>query len=481
MISKYIQFITAIALLVSLGCSSDSKSGGEAGNAAAPVVDPTIVKEDVAGGSLPGIEWSLVKFDFISPNDIEDLADAKVKVEVAHNLPPIATWTLLYNKSFKSIEGGTVIVADQPATAKKVDWDISKMEPGNYFLFAVIKYGNDQNVRFLTSSVPIDDEAGDNRTPFMSLITNINARVLAPSAVQPLQFIGVDPDGDDVKYGIDYTTDNGGTWISVTKDLLIDSPLLVPDPNILGQVTYTWTLPANLTRGARYRVRLTGKDSKGKVGEALTQLFGVSPTQVTFNSDIKALYNNRCVSCHGSTKMPNPDRDLRLDYFDRPILGAKQYNGSENRRTQALARTVTRTNPAETMPPTGALSQTEQDTIQLWAWGNYGSGLARPDVSFQAASPAAPVAGSPFTINYTPTDTDTANLRVWVQYRLNNNGAFTNILDNGARTAATASQEVLDLSDPKFTAGTQLNIRIIVDDGTGRQSDRTQNFTIVAP
>ena len=482
MISKYILVITAAAIIGAIGCSNDSKSGGDSGgNAATPVVDPTVVKEDVAGGSLPGIEWSLVKFDFISPNDADDLTGGQVKIEVAHNLPPIATWTLLYNKSFKSIEGGTVIAENQAATVKKVDWDVSKMEPGNYFIFAVIKYGTDQNVRFLTSAVPVEDEAGDNRTPFMSLITNINARVIAPGAVQPMQFIGVDPDGDDVKYALEYTADDGANWTSVFKDLTIDSPLLVPDPIIQGQVTYTWTMPAGLARGARYRARLTGKDTQGKVGEAVTQLFGISTSQITFNSDIKALFTTRCVSCHGAAKMPNPDRDLRLDFFDRPILALKQFNSAGNRTTQILARTVTRATPAETMPPTGALAQNERDLIQLWAWGNYGAGLAQPDVSFQASAPVAPVTGQLFTINYTPTDTDTPNLSVWVQYRLNNTGAFINIADNVARPVTVAAQDGLTLNDPKFVVGAQINVRIIVDDGTGRQRDRTQNFTIVAP
>jgi hypothetical protein len=191
------------ALAVSLGlnaaCSSDSKSNRSGDEqASGPLADTTVVTEDVEGGSLPGIDWALVKFDFVHPGDPEDITTTSVAVEVAHNLPPIATWSLFYNKSFKSTECGVAIAENQKSDVKKLTWDISQLEPGNYFLFAVIKYGNIQNIRFHSSAVPVDDPEGDNRTPFMSLITNVNNQVLAPSAQQTLQFIGVDPDGDDV-------------------------------------------------------------------------------------------------------------------------------------------------------------------------------------------------------------------------------------------------------------------------------------------
>jgi hypothetical protein len=488
MITKFTWLLTVASFVVATGCSSDSKPKADRGNAAAPNTDPTVVKEDVAGGSLPGIEWSLVKFDFISPNDAEDLTGGHVKVEVAHNLPPIATWTLLYNKSFKSIEGGTVIAENQASTVKKVDWDVSKMEPGNYFLFAVIKYGSDQNLRFLSSSIPIEDEEGDNRTPFMSLITNINERVLAPGAVQALQFIGVDPDGDDVTLGMDYTADDGTTWVNIFKDIDPADARLVPDVAIAGQVSYSWTIPPTLSRGARYRVRLTAKDTLGKVGEAVTQKFGVAAAQVTYQSDVRALLTAKCISCHNGTAGTAPGSSMFAN-FDSPVLtGNTTRMGAQDRRTQITARTVDNVNPALRMPPSGSLTPAELDLIQLWEWGtgananSYSAGAAQPSVAYvTAANTAFPENTPGQIIQFTITDADSPTLTVLVQYRLNNTGPFTDIetLTNVPRTTPYD----YSWTTPDLAATTPVELRLIISDAQGRwrTNDNTRSFSVTVP
>lgn len=477
--------VVVITLIGIFGCSSDKKSKRSGSTDAPPVVpDTTVVTDDVEGGSLPGIEWALVKFDFVSPGEPEDITNNQVNVEVSHNLPPIATWSLLYNKSFKSTEGGVVVAADQPATTTKVTWDIAKMEPGNYFLFAVIKYGDVQNVRFLTSAIPVEDTEGDNRTPFMSLVTSLTDLIVAPNAPRSLAFIGVDPDGDDVTYGLDYTADDGTTWVNIFKDLDPTDPLLVPDVAIAGQVTYAWAVPPALARGARYRVRLTGKDTLGKVGEAVTEKFGVATAPVTFDSDVRALFTAKCISCHnGALGVPGntaPGSSMFVNY-DSPVLtGNTTRMGAQNRRTQITARTVDNTNPTLRMPPGGGLTPAELDLIQLWEWGtgananSYAAGTVQPSVAFvTAADTAFPEATPAQIIQFTVTDGDSTTVTVLVQSRLNNMGNFADV--ETLPNVTTGTPFDYNWTTPIVTATTPVELRLIISDGTGRWRTNNNN------
>lgn len=74
---------------------------------------------------------------------------------------------------------------------------------------------------------------------------------------------------------------------------------------------------------------------------------------VTYTGDVKAIIDNNCVSCHGTT---NPNAGLSLVTYQQVRNAAENGN--------LIPRMNNATNP---MPPTGRLSATVRALIDAWA------------------------------------------------------------------------------------------------------------------
>jgi ankyrin repeat protein len=94
-------------------------------------------------------------------------------------------------------------------------------------------------------------------------------------------------------------------------------------------------------------------------------LLGQSPAKVDFKKDVQPLFNQYCVGCHGPTQQMNGFRlDRRSDALrgatvTRPILPGDSARS-------ALVGRIAGNELGPQMPPTGAMSAAQIDTIKRW-------------------------------------------------------------------------------------------------------------------
>jgi hypothetical protein len=481
--------IAVLGLCLAIGCgrskpkSTDANLSKTSQNSAGEGA----VKEAI---DLSTFFWEEVDFTFIRPgtDDLKN-AEATISIEIqATNAPSEVTWSLFYNKSFMSPEGGIAIIEDQPVTQTSAVWDTSTLERGTYFLFAVLKLQTTMTVRYFGSSIAIEKGGDENRTPFVSLAPGIEGVAYKAANVIPIKFLAADPDGDEISFTIEYSPDEGATWTAIASGLKRGSTSFVEDTTT-GQLTYNLTVPAGLAVSSGYQLRVVASDGKKTGLGAVANRFGmIDNTDITYTSQMRGLVAAKCAAAGCHTSAPAA-KALRLDYFDSPQLGAAQSQGFNSRRALILSKT--RVDAAVPMPPPGspALTEQERNFIELWT---FAQGLGGPRNVAGSARPGAvtntvvnPVAASVFTLDAVTATTipitvdwtidipagDTATYEVLVA---NSSDAFATwtLLSPPGLTATTYTWNVSrDTYTP--SANGLARIRVVATTDKGRQNDRT--------
>src|SRR5690606_13650988 len=92
------------------------------------------------------------------------------------------------------------------------------------------------------------------------------------------------------------------------------------DPEDPTRYTVTYALGPDLPVRTQYRLRVTGTDVNGKIGEGVTTNFGIGNRNemvyVSGPRPMRAIFADYCQTCHSGT---TPQGNLRLEYYDQPF------------------------------------------------------------------------------------------------------------------------------------------------------------------
>ncbi len=81
-------------------------------------------------------------------------------------------------------------------------------------------------------------------------------------------------------------------------------------------------------------------------------------TKITYNTNVKPIIDNNCLSCHGNPTTNNAP--ISLTNYNEVLLAAKQ--------SDLLKRM---TDPSTAMPPAGLLPSTTSDIVKKWINDGY--------------------------------------------------------------------------------------------------------------
>ena len=158
--------------LMAIGCSTEEppsragKSKAKAANAESENTDsdkvieteseneePRVETQAVEETELPSLDWADVEFRFVSPDADSDHDTGEIVVEVDTGKFVGGEFGLYYNQAFHSLDGAQAIAEDLDPKTKEVTWDTSDLEPGTYFLFAILERDEQMNVQFFKGTV----------------------------------------------------------------------------------------------------------------------------------------------------------------------------------------------------------------------------------------------------------------------------------------------------------------------------------------
>jgi hypothetical protein len=436
---------------------------------------------------LTSFFWD-VDFTFVRPG-VDDLKDVEtsVPVEIAsESAPSQMTWSLFYNKAYMSPEGGIAIAEDMPIATKSVTWDTTAVERGTYFLFAVLKLQTTSSIRYFGSAVAVEKGGAENRTPFVSLLPGIEGTAYLAGNIVPVKFLAADPDGQEVTFSVEYSSDLGKKWNKVISGLKRDSTQVTFDQTT-GQITYNWQIPPGMSVGANYVLRVTASDGD-KEGLAKTiNKFGMISSGVDFSNTLRPVVTAKCAGAGCHVSIPAA-RNTRMDFWDSPQIGTSQFNGFRDRRRDIPLRTAA--DAAKPMPPVGspALTAAERDLFQLWPMRQGLGGQAQLQGSTRPGTTAntltAPTVNTAFTFDSVNTTTPTPIAVTWnisslptepvtfeVLYAKSTDGfqAWTSLA-----SGLTDQNYTWNVSASNFTPAADggTRIRVVATSNNGRQNDR---------
>jgi hypothetical protein len=491
--------LIALGLItVSIGCG-----GSKPKNQNANAVPAAIAASEEASGAavvdLSKFYWEDIDFTFVRPS-LDDLknVEATISIEVASEKAPAEmTWSLYYTKSYLSPEGSTPIIENQPIAEKTMAWDTTTLARGTYFIFAVLKVQTTMAVRYFGSSIAVEKGGAENRSPFVALTPGLDGIAYKTANVMAIKFLAADPDGQDVLFTIEYSSNEGASWTPIVSALKRDDPAFVEDP-ITGQLTYNWTIPAGLPVGSGYQLRVVASDGNKSGLGLVTKRFGmINATDISYSSQIRAIVAAKCAPCHTSAPA---SKNLRLDFFESPQIGATESNGA--RQVRALVLAKTRKGALLPMPPVTSpqLTEEERDLIELWS---FPQGIAGARNVPGSAAPGAvvatnvinnPLAAAAITLPTVVTETiavpidwtidtpvgDTVTYEVLVA-KISAPNVWTSLA--AGLTVSTYTWNVSRTNFPSL-ATEPTRLRVVATTDKGRQNIRTasvQDITILAP
>lgn len=271
-------------------------------------------------------------------------ANGVIKIEVdIKNANAESTWSAFYSKK-TDLSDPVVIDEDLPTSTTSVNWDVSGLGAGTFYLFGEIKVAG-KTKTFKATNPVILDEAGNsaNGKPSISLDFPLGDNVFVAGAAQNIRWTASDPDNDALTFKIEYSADGGANWTMITDNI--------------AEKTYAWDA-TGLEQGITYKVKVTAKDAKGATNLATSaKNFGVATTAMTFAAGFGAMVTQRCANCHAAG---GPNQGVfRSDNFDLATIGVSdKMNNIKNRIEN------------NTMPPGGnALGGPDKAILTMWLWG----------------------------------------------------------------------------------------------------------------
>lgn len=291
---------------------------------------------------------------FVKPSADEEVALSAISYDVQvsfGNVAPTARWGLFYTDKKDTILGGVAIIEDLATTTTQVPWDVSFVESGTYFLYAMLTNGSVTTVHFAPGSFEIAGGVSGNSAPSIHLTSPAGDLIYAPGADVTVAFTASDKEEDPFTLKIELTSD-GTTWSTLADELDETTNL------------YTWTVPADAAKTARYWIRVTASDGLNESSVENEKPFGVNDTPVSYTEGVASVFSAKCASCHVSE---NPEVDPPPGML---ITESYMVAGAINGAGEVKDKILERTRPGGGMPQAGSpdLTPEERDAIQFWLW-----------------------------------------------------------------------------------------------------------------
>ncbi len=331
--------LNAIVTMVFMSCGQQPQGSKteyyvEEGTSS-PKEDVEIKKDDA------NVDPKAFQFVIAKPTAGASADQLVVRVDIKNPITA-ATWTLFYSPN-QDLSQAIAIASDLPLTQPQVNWDISALAPGSYYLYAIVSADGKSLIFKNTEPVVVAENTAGNNRPTLSLQFPLGENVFVVGTAQNIRWASSDPDNDPISFKIEYSA-NGGTAWTMIADNVTDK-------------TYAWNA-AGLTQGIAYKVRVTATDDKGATAVAASpRNFGVALTPMTFAGGFGTLLTAKCGTCHNAGG-PN-QAQFRSDNYALATTGvaAKQVN--------IKTRIENNTMP----PPPGApLTAQEKQQLTMWLW-----------------------------------------------------------------------------------------------------------------
>lgn len=303
--------------------------------------DSTVDEEKNDGSTATTPDPKALALNFKDTGGADANGIIKVEVEIK-NADDKSTWSASFS-SKADLSDPTLIDEDLTVDTTFVDWDVSNLGAGTFYLFAEIKVAG-KLTRFKATNPVILDETGTptNGRPSISLDFPLGENVFVAGTPQNIRWTAADPDNDAISFKVEYSADGGANWTMIADNV--------------AEKTYAWDA-AGLTQGITYKVKVTAKDAKGALNTATsTKNFGVATTPMTFAAGFGAMIALRCANCHAAGR-PNQGT-FRSDDFDLANIGVSDKMNNIKTRIEN-----------NTMPTAGGLLAPDKAILTMWLWG----------------------------------------------------------------------------------------------------------------
>ncbi len=259
----------------------------------------------------------------------------QIKVALANNKPN-ATWKLFYTTTANATTGGTLIGDQTLSGGGVVDWNVTGIPAGTYFLYAELKDG----VETAVAASP-----GSLRIGLPSIVLGQGWREGSKGFLSNADLTYNVANKDNIKnYTVNLAVKKGD---GAYEDIVTNNSDLTK-----------YTLPGSyaFTDGVTYTFKATLLENSTEVhfDESLGPV-GIATAVVSFATLRTAIFNQECIICH---RLPSPMGSFRSDLY-----------GTAEGAFARAETIVIRMNDAEMpMPLAGRLSIEARDRVKLWYW-----------------------------------------------------------------------------------------------------------------
>jgi hypothetical protein len=336
--------LSSLVILIASGCDTEEVANMRTQGGGLDQV-PMI------GTPTPSIE-SVFSIGFDEPNSKVFDADDEWEIEISVSgiIDPKGTWSVYYTTGSTKLIDAKLIRENIPLSTKKIAWNTSELEPGQYLLLMTYANNNIRNEVFARNPISVSHPNPGNRPPVLTLHNFLGYQVFKPNDEKIIRFTAVDPDNDPITIKIEWSQDDGQTYTDITnQEALVH--------NNAGEYQFTWALDlANYnTATIKNRIKLTASDDRQKsaVKRSLDP-FGLANSIMTFDGGMRDLLTEKCAPCHTQSNVNGS-----LDALN--VANIEQVRERRNSIATAVLN--------GSMPQGSSLPDEDKKNIVLFSWG----------------------------------------------------------------------------------------------------------------
>jgi mono/diheme cytochrome c family protein len=312
------------------------------------------VEGNALKGDAPELgEKVFPSLSFINPPDAGTVAGDSLEINVAlADARKTTKWSIHFASEKGAVSGGLTIADNIPATQTTYAWDTSVVDPGTYYLYAVVTDGTDQ-LKF-----PAKGAVQVTRAPVVTLTSHQGEQIFK-NQVGPgnITWTMINANGATFHYTLEFSSDNGTTYLPIPGGEDVNNLFSFSGWNIANTADYP--------RSSRYKVRVSAIDKSAADPKVVSQSaspkgFGIADQNFTYFGDVyPVLVARGCSGCHGNGQVNVGN--FAVSEFDFPPTGAFQM---QNRLTADAV--LGPSGSMRTKAP--AFTNADFDLVKLWKW-----------------------------------------------------------------------------------------------------------------